>query len=638
MSRDWDDVADLVEEYIEDKAKGGNRLRRSYLAAMADNKWRNRAFNNLVDAILAAEGQIERKYARRGDDFIDYMEAAVPDIVNGHFAMSCLADRDVSDSLEDRVYNEMRDAVALYEDLVDPPNERRGGRDDRGRGRDRGGRDDRDRDRGRGADEYRRDTDRDTGRRSSGRRDERDYRRSDEKSSKAGGSQWDLVAGARNDEDDREDDRRNDRRDERDDPAPARRAEPVQQPKPEPKPERPRINGPDFTKPRPFDDFWRDNEHWQVEFLSKWELTGDGKYLSSRVPKFYDVNRFVKYLVKDQDGNVREELEEVNEDNRYLAHQLLDNPDQRPTTRTSAGVSLKALQGQQQAQEEAQEAPSEPDVTVPLAELVDEFKVPAVNFNVETNLAGCVYRARSTAIAEEAHTAVTWQLVRTPLLASGWDQLDLIQQVHDTGGLAAAAVKMRELRPKFDEAIFSELNKRFSTLFLRAISYQFQQPGITKFSFVEHWEDALGWFDKKRGATETAEFANRTRYIVSMACQHIARDELPNVMEDLVAGAKGIPPTVVFADFYLLASIDKTLDAAGIGAQLEKSKAGVIVTQTSNRELREGLVTLFQQANANLGAQTRIRVCIATSDNRLVEIIPYANRQDNFILAPLSMA
>lgn len=234
----------------------------------------------------------------------------------------------------------------------------------------------------------------------------------------------------------------------------------------------------------------------------------------------------------------------------------------------------------------------------------------------------------------DSRTALDWQLVRTPIVASGWNQLDLIQEIHETGNLSAAAEKMKQLKPLFDEPIWNELNKRFSQLVIRAVTYQFQLPGITNFSFADHWPNLLKWYDGKRDAAETAHFAKRASYIVGVACQHIGKMEVKDVLEDLAGNEP--PPTVVFADFYLVASVKASLDQIGIGKQLKQSKTGVIITQQSNQRIRSSLVSLFQAADAKLDSNTRIRVCIATSDNSLVEIVPYAGRQENFILAQLS--
>ena len=167
-------------------------------------------------------------------------------------------------------------------------------------------------------------------------------------------------------------------------------------------------------------------------------------------------------------------------------------------------------------------------------------------------------------------------------------------------------------------------------------TFQFQLPGIKNFSFVDHWPKLLEWYDKKRGATETAEFAKRASYIVALACQHIARDEIADLMADIAPQNANIP-TVVFVDFLLLSSIKATADEVGIGLQLTQTASGAKVTEQTCRTLRSTLVNLFHQADVQLPPPQRMRVYITTSDCRLIEVVPFAARQENFILASVTV-
>lgn len=620
---DWDFIADYAIEYIQKKARA-NDLRNEYYILLSENRWRTKNFSNLIDTILDSDRRIEEAFAREGDRWDDYMTAGTEAMIDGHFASCVLDSRDVADALPNRTYDEMKDAAAIYSRLSGQrrASSMRHGRDDGRRDDRRDGR-----------------SERRVERRYEGLGGNR-HRSSDSKVAAGGNDAWSIIQGAGREEE--EERRPREREVEREERRPvAREEQEVPYVKPEPEvvyQERPRFEGIDYTKARPFDEFWKDGKHYQAAHLSNWRLTGDHVNPISTTPQLYDTRAYIRYFVRDERNEITEELMPVTNESRYLAHETQARPEAveaRPRAR--AAVSLTALTGNKNDNEEDSTltAVEEPKRSYPLAQLISKVEYPErANFNADTGMLGCVFNSRAKLMEANQSSRVDFHLIRTPLVASSWDQLALIEEVNSSITLTQAAEKLNALKPKFDISIWNTLNRRFSDMILRSVTFQFQLPGLKGFSFANDWLKLIAWYEKKRDASESAEFARRAIYVIGAACAHMDRSEVASFMEDLwVASSENSDvPTVVFIDFVAMASIAETADDLGIGSQLSALPTGASVTN-SNPELRNALSNFYRGCETRVAAPGRVRTYITTSDNYLIEVIPYATRQDNFILA-----
>lgn len=394
--------------------------------------------------------------------------------------------------------------------------------------------------------------------------------------------------------------------------------------------------GLDLTKERPYDDFWLDGEHWQPYFLSKWKLTEDLDPITT-CPGVFNANRYMKFYVKDATGHVREVDLEMNEDMRYLQHELLCDPTRAQGVKKSAGLSFKAPQ---QPAEIEGEVPK--DRVVVLSEMlatVNPGETDLDNARISDSLQNCHFMThhklrKMKGVEETASTKAIHEfcLMRTPLIASSWKQIELIEQVYACSSLASAAAKMRELRTQFDSHIWQTLDDRFSDLLLHSLKYQFQFDGIKQMSFANDWEKAVAYIQKKRSEEWCNNFVSRANYISSLACHHIVKDEIGLALSDVVEEGEEIQPTVVFADFVSITMLDAKMDELGFYNQLKKSESGVSVTGTTDKLLRT-LRSYYEGVCGLLSSGSKTRVFLATSDNHTVEIIPYAGKTEFFILA-----
>lgn len=624
--RDWDDVADLVVDYINKKAANRNALRREYANLLSDNKWVNRSFSGLIDIIVAVIPECEDKYSNGRDSFTDYMSRAVADIVDGHFASSVLSNNDLADDLDDRTFDEMRESARIYESVLRASG--KGGRDRS----DRGGRNGRSTHSSRG-----RDNDRDRDDRSRIRSTGRDAPRSRRASEEPIADAWSMLhdnAPTAKVREEREEPRER-----------VRVVEPEYTP-PTPPPVESftpsEVEGPNYTHTRPADDFWIGTKHYQAAHLSKWELSGDGDNPITKTPSFVDINQRVRYVVRDESNHVTEELEELNDDNRYLQHDLSDRP--VDTGRKTAAVSLLAIAARANGLPEDTTLTKEEQIrrVFPLAGMVRKLEMPTeIKFNIETGAIGCVFASRAKlsaakAVDAEIEQSVDFHITRTPLVATSWNQLEYIEQIHKSTTLTQAMEILNELKPVIDASIWGVLNRRFSDLIMRTVRYQFQLPGLKTFNFANDWLKLLSWFENKRGASEAAEFARRAVYVVTAACQHVDRDELPSMADDLWVNPNAdgdFVPAVIFIDFMVLANFDKDIDQLGIGGQLAERPTGVALNGVDNEDLLNAMRAFYRKVSGLLPPPARVTVYLTTSDNRTVEVIPFACRTDNFIMA-----
>lgn len=635
MTRDeqalWDAIADEAVKYIDDRAdeRDASDLRIRYADILGKNNYANRDFEALIDSMFDGFSNIEDEYAREKDRLEDFLPKAVADVVDGHFANSVLSNRRTADDLDNRTYREMEDMVKLYKDLLGGRGRGgRGDRDDRG-GRDRGGRGGRD-DRGgsgysRGGRQERTST-RDLGRTSGGSsgggwRNQRAAR-----TKVAAGDHWAEAArdaAEVNERDDRVEERR---------PA-ATKPLVADSPIHPPVDTRPVLEGPDYTKARPYDEFLENGEHWKVASKSGWKIPFDYNNPLASVPKLYDVRTQIKYHVKDKDGVVREEIVKVNEDNRYLAHEAQVAPERYQSTsrRSTPAVSLGGAKAAPAGDElNAVEAkPTVDNLQVALGRLpTDQFEIGEAGAPLAETISGLVFNTRLKMYPGKDSQRLNICYRHTALMATSWEQEELVKRIYNSNNLSAAAQALRDLKGDFDAAIWNELNKRFSDLVLRAVRFQFQHNSVKAMSFSNDWEKLIKHLEGTKGEGFASDFAQRTSYIIPMACAIAAREDLSAFTEQPDVDL----PCVVFLDSTAIVCLDSTLDLLGVGRQLLEMETGASIVATADANLTTTVRGLYNKLDDKAPSPGATRVYINTNDGAVLEVIPFAARKENFIL------
>lgn len=588
-------------------------LRNQYADMMAANKWVNRDIDGLVNAIVEALPALERVFARDRDQLADWIDSAISSMVDGHFAGIVLKSK-VANELDRNTYDEMRRAANGFIDIC--------------RAGSRGG----------GGGGYGRD-ERQTARPVHDIGAVGNYRggseRGNEKLSLDDG--WSEIARARqgiSDVVEHVDDR----------PATPRYEEELARQAPVfREPDRPDtiIEGPDYTKADPWKEYWRNGEHWQVAHHSKWKLTVDPDADLDdgikAIPSFYNINTHLKYYVKNESGEVREELIEVNDDNKYQSHQLLSSQDEtfRPPVR-SAGVSLnprRVTTTEEMPLTDVLDEPAPtPDLVVVLATLSEEALVPSGDKTLITDsMAASVFSARAKMLRENAVASVELSFMRTPVMVKSADQIEQINLIFEAPTMMAAAVAMNENKPYFESNLWHVLNGRITAKLHHATRYAFSYDGLSdKVKFAEHFDKVLQHVENKRGKEWAASYSNRVKYVLASACGHLNAEDLSDGLSGL-GDMTGLN-AVVFSDYQVVIALDHTLDQLGLGKALVESPMGLSVSASEHPRLHAALLRVYKKLDDTYAANN-LRVVLSTSDNRLVEIVPYSARTSSFVLA-----
>lgn len=602
--------ADLI-----DRNARQNDLRNAYADMMAANSWVNRDIDGLVNAIVGALPTLEGVFARRGQELADWIDTAISNMVDGHFAGIILKSK-VADQLDRTTFDEMRREANNFIDMCN------GGR--------RGG--------------FGLGNERPAARATHDIGAVGNYRgggnaRDSEKASIDDG--WMEIARARQGAQDvveHVEDR----------PAtPRYEEEQVRQTPVFREPDRPDtvIDGPDYTKADPWRDFWKSGEHWQFAHTSQWKLTVDPDASIDdgihAIPTFYNINTHLKYYVKNESGEVREELLEVNEDSRYLAHQLLSSQDAdfQPPVR-SAGMSLNPRKNQnvnEDAQEHTvlDEPVKVPDLVDILGTLPEDSLVPSADTTlIVDSLAASVFSVRAKMVRDKAPSKVELSVMRTPVLVKSDDQTDQINKVFEAPTMMAAANVLNEQKHMFEPNLWNILNGRITEKLHHATRYAFSYDGLGgKVKFAEHFDKVLQHVEGKRGKEWAAAYANRVKYILASACGHLNPEDLSDGLSGL--GDLADINAVVFSDYQVVIALDYTLDQLGLGNALVNNPMGLSVSASEHPKLHGALLRVYKKLDDTYAA-IHIRVVLSTSDNRLVEIVPYSNRTSSFVLALLS--
>ena len=607
-------------ESIERQARQ-NDLRYSYAEMMAANRWVNRDMDGLVNAVVAALPALESRLARAGSRLADWIDNAIGMMVDGHFAGIVLKSA-AADKLDRQIIDEMRREANAFIDIC---NDRGGygggggygGRDDRG-GYSRGASDI-----GAVGNNY-----------GVGRGNQNDRTGLDDG--------WSAIANAKASlnepvRDDREPVHR--------EPAPREEhhttAPLVYR---EPEPVKSTIEGPDYTKADPWKDFWQDGEHWQVAHHTTWKLTemldGQRRTGIELVPKYYDINTHLKYYVMNQSGEVREELIKVNDDNRYQAHQLLASQDDefKPPVR-SAAVSLRPRPKQQTDDDMPLDAMDMdepvPDLVTILASIDEEQMVPTEEpVLITDSMPAAVFSVRAKMVKENAPARVELSVMRTPVLLKSAGQVELVNRIYESPTMLAAADSMNELKHQFEPNLWHILNGRITDKLQHATKYAFQYDGLKPaVNFADHFGKIISHVGNVVSQEWAAAYAGRVKYVLAAACSHLSQEDISDGLSGLSDPA-GIN-AIVFADYQVVISLDYTLDQLGLGKSLTGNSMGLAVTPTGHPKLHSSLLRVYKKLD-DVYSAIQVRVVLSTSDNRLVEIVPYSARTSSFVLALLS--
>ena len=601
---------------------------------MENGRYQSRMFDKLVgsfDSIFDDVADHARINVRNDRDFADVVEYCVKLYIAYLVSNDAKLMREYSS--EQQRY--IRDSADLFADMVEGKQTRDTRRDERDYGRERTSRyanrsreDERRSMRspiGRDREERPRDTRRDT------RRDERDYRNSYRRdnygSNKAMVSDFDFddfpVKDARVGYMNPREERRVE--------TPVRNS----QVKPEPAPVQPSKNdGPDFTNARPFDEFYLRGEHWIWAEKSKYKLTLTAKDYAEAVklPRFIDFRYQLRYHVKDVNGNVREEIIEVNDDNRYLSHELRN--DTKPVvvpTRTSHPVDDIPWDDLTETTDTRRTS---------LTNIVggisgDRLGTPVV---ASSSIKESIYLTRANTIERKGSYSgelanLEKFIIPTQIASSNPLDVQLINKVAETSNLHQAAAAMQAVRSAMSPAVFGELDQRFTKLVNGMVKHQFFATWNMD-SFTEDWAEAVGLLKTNYDHQMVSDILRASTTFIPMATAMLDKADVVEMLEvnEAVADA-----SVVFTDNVVVVTYDRTADEVGIGNEAISKGNGVVVTSVHDNALARELAVVFTGMDTLFG-ESLYRMFISGTDGKVNEVSKYRNGKDNFIIAKPMLA
>lgn len=644
----WERMVDAIQNGAQD-----NDLRDQYDQMMSDRNYNNRDVNQLHDHILKmVDMGWESCRSQREEDKL--IEDCIAEGISQHIGVWVTSDKNLANAIEsDRIYRDLeagaREWDAIEDDYDRAMNgDRRGGRDN-GRGYDdrRGGRG------GRQASGF--SSGRNTGigysqsRPMTSRGSDRDDRRRgrDSNSRMTGG----FGGGNRRGDEREERQGRQNSRMEREQPNDQRNRSPLARSGGRREEERPvervaqapaeevivRNEGPDLNSERPYDDFWDNNENWQLAHKSRWEWTWTPQQQFCRT---YDPEQEVRFLVKNAQGKVREEFLPMSDDLSFTAHEIkaLTRPNAERRVRGEDGgdqeislpgtdidsVDLNALGAQ---------------VEVVRKTLITELDLTKVHRNdkplIERTEADGLVAVTATRLKEDTAIAASQVMVSTIVPSTGKGHAELAQLstlMGADGELATLQRRLLTLRGKVDESVLTYIDKHYTEEVNHSLKHSFGFEKLRIDSFIADFGDLLEVITKRRNQGFTAQYLQRTRAIVPtlLLVEEEGRGELLEATDLLPEREGDNEGYTQYRNSALVfikpnASVSVDIDLEAFGLVTDTPRVAVATGAGADPELRDALVGLYAIARK---ASPAGRVRLVTADNTELELVAMAGARD----------
>jgi hypothetical protein len=624
----WDDIIDVIQNGAKE-----SDLRDLYDEFMSERQYNNPDMKALFEHVLMIIdlGAPDCRSSRDEDKLI---VQAIEDGVDQHLAYWVVGDKKLANSIEDdRVWRDIQNTARQW-DAVEREYERgsRGrGRDDRGRGRDR------DRD------------DRNTG---LGYRQSRPTPERSDRGSRGGrtdrGNQR-LVGGLGGSRGRTEEPERHAPRDRGDvsrrNAAPmgrtnrSDRTEYVEEVAVDVRDEIVEKNaGPDLSSARPFDSFWSDNELWELAHLSKlvWDWTPKNQYRRA-----YDSREEVCFLVKGQDGKVREEFLPMSEELTFTHHEIKAN-----TRPNATAATVPSVRDSQEICMPGNDIDAvdlnrlNEQVTSARYQLIGELDVNNIKSDDDSVISSSIVDLAITATSRRLNegtdgAAINGMLTQVlPCTGAAVTELTSIwDMIGDQGGLDVLHTRLAAMRGRVDESVLDTIDRHYTTQVNYALKYMFEFGPLNIDSFIGDFPALMQVVSEKRSASYAAHFLVRTRNLVnsmvidsgSGACRDVieAQDILPEHANDTPAYIAYRDNAIVMFNPTAMMSIK--LDAIAFGVLTDTPRFPSESGEGSDPVMHDALNAMFLRARKLCATG---RVYVMTADNILLELVASCGARD----------
>lgn len=392
--------------------------------------------------------------------------------------------------------------------------------------------------------------------------------------------------------------------------------------------------GYDHTTEHPYEEFWEDDRLWQASTKTKWELTGFG---TDRFPQLYNIFKYVSYHVMDKYGNVTQEFKAVNDDNRYINHSLVKEPDN--FTSSFGRRPPKISEIIKDTREPDFDEPVDDKSTLELKSAIDLNQSDLDNIGaakVNENLSIAAITARSEIDTKAGRkSAISMHVLLDPVEGSTVAETEKIKELYTETTLLALANKLKDLEGVINKPLFTRINNKIGDAVLAEANSSFGL-NISSLNFAKRWGDVMKMFadnPKKYDPQWLDSFSRRLNSMIPTFLGVVDLVDLDGKIDPVfehIVTEDNVRRVIPFVNFYALVSIDTTLDKLSIGKQLELSSP-VIVRPDHDYYSAEILHAVLDRVVSGPGAP-ETQVMLSTKCGSLIEVRRQGYNSTNLVL------
>lgn len=605
-------LADIIFQTRDD-----NPVREEYWKMMSQREWKNREFENLVwgacDFLVVAMLRADRRTNEK-EVAVDVAQ----EWIKYDLANLLAEDREWGSMVDDDMYHKAkqlnRDRESLIRDIKRTldEEERRNDRGGRGRDFDRSVREERSRDVGR------RDSGPRPGERFANNRGNGGSATTQRRSGLAAVAE--TQASAQRREPAREEPREQPRaRDEgrryQDEPAPSQtRADRYNMPK---------LDGPDFTLARPYDEFVQDGEIWVPAHLSGWTVTWDQVHPFETA---FNPEKQMRFHVKGTDGTVREEFLDMTREMDYLRHEVrVPKGGQPPRQRDISNYA-----GVDEGNPPPAEMPTESARVVAASRLPIRQIYDAVS-TTESIESAEIHAQFKGSLQGPGVYVHSYALVRP--IPTNLKRYPAIENLSSATNLTDLAERMQAAHEEADGAIWDFLDERFRSAVQKVARNVFGIK-VTFDNFTGSYKQFINWLKEKKGEAFARDFSKRTAELVPVLTEHMDEETARFYLTDALDITDeefnlNRPNILCFRDYYIVAVVPFTT----YDLEVKLTEDSQTVNKERQPQLHSLLTRLFNEKV--LKDFTGPTVYLLTTDRIRVEVIRAPYDDDQFLIRKL---
>lgn len=618
----YDAMFQLLGDYIH-QSRDDNEVRFEYWKMMSNRDWKNKDFDELVwgacNLFAVAMMRADRRTSEK-DVALDVAQ----EWVKYDLANLIVENREWGNMVDNDMYDKARQLNRERESLIRDVNRTLEEEDRRSSSRDRGRGNDRDYDRS-----TRDDRSRNAGRSDGGQRPGERFANNRGGNGGSGTMRRSGIAAVASAVDNRREEPKEREREQ------SREREPVrdhgrryQQEEARPEPARsdrysmPKLDGPDFTLARPYDEYVEDGEIWRPAHLSGWTVSWDEKHPFETA---FNPEKQMRFHVKGTDGKVREEFLDMTREMDYLRHETRvqkqgQNPRQREVN-DYAGVGEGSAPPAEMPTESARVVAAS---RMPIRDVYDQvltgdsMEAAEVFAQFKGSLLGTGINVHNYAVVRPIPT----DLKRYPA----------IEGLTSATNLTDLAERMQAAYEQADGAIWDFLDERFRFAVQKVARNVFGIK-VTFDNFTGSYKGFIDYLKKKKGEAFARDFSKRTAELVPVLTEHMDEDSARMYL----TGALDItdeefnlnrPNILCFRDYYTVAAVPFTTH--DLEVKLEADSQAV---SKERQPALHGLLTrLFNEKVKDFTGPT---VYLLTTDRVRVEVIRAPHDDDMFLIRKL---